>query len=73
MLECISGAKQSLVDPDPRECYTLAKKAKCVLCCTEEVQNTSETRHKSTETSDVPKQFSFINIAEHARKQRRNG
>ena len=68
-----------LVDPDPGKCYTRAKKAKCVLCCGEDLQNTSEIQQPkeqvasiegnwSTETSVLPKQFSFINIVEHAKK-----
>ena len=61
----------SLVDPDPGKCYTRAKKAKCVLCCAEDIQNTSEIQQLkegvasiegnwSTETSVLPKQFSFM-------------
>lgn len=69
-----------LVDPDPGKCYTRAKKAKCVLCCAEDLQNTSEIQQPkeqvasfegnwSTETSVLPTQFSFINIVEHAKKK----
>ena len=35
----------SLVNPDPGKImFHTRKKAKCVLCCTEDVQNTSETQ-----------------------------
>ena len=72
-----------LVDPDPGKCYTCAKKAKCVLRCAEDLQNTSEIQQSkeqvasiegnwSTETSVLPKQFSFISIVEHAKKSGRN-
>ena len=72
-----------LVDPDPGKCYTRAKKAKCILCCTEDIRNTSEIQQPreqvasiegnwSTETSALPKQFSFINIVEHAKQSGRN-
>ena len=72
-----------LADPDPGKCYTRAKKAECVLCCAEDLQNTSEIQQPkeqvasieenwSTETSVLPKQFSFIYIVEHAKKSGRN-
>ena len=59
-----------LVDPDPGKCYTHAKNAKCVLCCTEDVQNTSDIQQPeeqvtyidgnwSTDTSDLPKSVFF--------------
>ena len=77
------GRNLPLVDPDPGKCYTRAKKAKCVLCCMEDRPNTSETQQPAedvaspdenwtSETSILPKQFSFINIVEHARKSGRN-
>lgn len=50
------------------------------MCCAEDLQNTSEIQQPkeqvasfegnwSTETSVLPKQFSFINIVEHAKKK----
>ncbi|KAJ7394822.1 hypothetical protein OS493_000656 [Desmophyllum pertusum] len=74
--ELVSQVRQNLdknlplVDPDPGKCYTRAKNAKCVLCCTEDVQNTSDIQQPeeqvtyidgnwSTDTSDLPKSVFF--------------
>lgn len=68
----ISRVKQkfnkSLVDRDPGKCYTSAKKAKCVLCFTKDVQNTSEAHiprnklHLLRETGSRRHEFSPSNF-----------
>lgn len=73
-----------LVDPDPGKCYTRAKTAKCVLCHTEDKGHTSVVQQPdpeeedpsqegnwTTQTKDLPKEFSYMNIVEHARKSGR--
>ena len=61
-----------LVDPDPGKCYTRAKTAKCVQQPDPEEEDPSQEGNWTTETKDLPKQFSYISILEHARKSGRN-
>ena len=76
-----------LVDPDPGQCYTAAKKRKCLVCCPngELPADVSENQSKSpgdpltysqgnwtTETTFLPQKFSYISIVDHAKKSGRN-
>ena len=69
----------TLVDPDPGKAYTRAKKAKCNFC-TVDTQLTNPDNQQpedpvtdmdedwSSDISVLPKQFSYLNIVEHAKK-----
>ena len=73
----------TLVDPDPGKAYTRAKKAKCNFC-TVDTQLTNPDNQQpedpvtdmeedwSSDTSVLPKQFSYLNIVEHAKKTGRD-
>ena len=73
----------TLVDPDPGKAYTRSKKAKCNFC-TVDTQLTNPDNQQpedpvtdmeedwSSDTSVLPKQFSYLNIVEHAKKTGRD-
>ena len=73
----------TLVDPDPGKAYTRAKKAKCNFC-TVDTQLTNPDNQQpedpvtdmeedcSSDTSVRPKQFSYLNMVEHAKKTGRD-
>ena len=73
----------SIVDPDPGKCY-MAKRMKCDNCSKNEKESSTavyqapqlETRpiqgNWNTDTSCLPKQFSYISIVNHAKKSGRN-
>ena len=75
-----------LIDPDPGKAYTRAKKARCRFCSGEEQLRNPESQEPealvtdtdvdveeswSTDTSVLPKRFSYLNIVEHAKKSGR--
>ena len=75
-----------LIDPDPGKAYTRAKKARCRFCSGQEELRNPESQEPealvtdtdvdvqgswSTDTSVLPKRFSYLNIVEHAKKSGR--
>lgn len=75
-----------LIDPDPGKAYTRAKKARCRFCSGEQQLRNPECQELealvrdrdvdaeegwSGDTSILPKQFSYLKIAEHAKKSGR--
>ena len=71
-----------IIDPDPGKCYSKAKRLKCAKCCAyqeadksstddsdSETKSSSQSTEKwSTDTSHLPKKFSYISIIDHAKK-----